>query len=130
MISAKDAVADLHRRFGQSSRTGSPNQDDVARWTERSVEAEIDFYNEVAAELARGYAEQRYSFTFCDTVVNGCFGTLVAGQMRRPQPPWPMLFQRVYEAFDAGEYHRRPDKSDDPEAEHTAPLIATIVKEL
>ena len=129
MISAKDAVADLHRRFEQSSRAGSPSQDDVARWTGGSIEAELDFYNDVAAELARGYAEKRYSFTFCDTVVNGCHGTLSARQMREPQPRWPMLFQRVYEAFDAGEYHRRAEKSDDPEAEHTAPMIAAIVSE-
>jgi hypothetical protein len=130
MISAKDAVVDLHRRFERSSRAGPLNHNYVAMWTEECGDAGHDFYNGVAAELARGYAEKRYSFTFCDVVVNGCFRALTARQMREPQPPWPMLFQRVYEALDAGEYHRRPDKSDDPEAEHTAPIIAAILNEL
>ena len=130
MISAKDAVADLHQRFQRNAPDGSPNQIDLDRWTGGSVDAELDFYNAMAAELARGYAEKRYSFTFCDTVVNGCFGALTAGQFRTPQPPWPMLFQRVYEAFEEGECHRRTDKSDDPEAERTAPMIAAIIAEL
>ncbi len=48
----------------------------------------------------------------------------------RAPPPWPKLFFRVYEAFDAGEMHRRADKSDDPISELTNPEIAEIVREL
>lgn len=42
----------------------------------------------------------------------------------------PDLFWQVFSAFDAGEFHRREDKSDDPVAEHTEPAIADIVRSL
>ena len=128
MISAKDAVAELLSRFD----TGDIRltEDDLASWTDGAVVAEECLYDEVAAELARGYAERRYSFDFCDQAVNALYAVAIGGQMRTPQPPWPTLFGRVYDAFDAGEYHRHEDKSDDPVAEHTDKMIATIVSQL
>jgi hypothetical protein len=128
MISAKDAVAELLSRFDAGDLRLT--EGDVASWTNGAVVAEERIYDEVAAELARGYAERRYAFEFCDRAMNALYAVVVAGQMRTPQPPWPTLFGRVYEAFDAGEYHRHEDKSDDPVAEHTDKMIATIVSQL
>ena len=45
---------------------------------------------------------------------------------------WPWKERRaaavfeIYEAFDAGEYHRKHDKTDDPVAEFTDPAIAKL----
>ena len=55
---------------------------------------------------------------------------MIKKQLSEPPPPWPKLFWRVYEAFDAGELHRKPDKSDDPVSEFTDPEIADIVRDL
>ena len=48
---------------------------------------------------------------FCDRVVNDLHGTMISKQLNEPPPPWPKLFWRVYEAFDAGEFHRSPTKA-------------------
>src|SRR5690242_9837119 len=130
MIIAKDAVAELLSRFEDNAQNLLLTQDDVARWTDGAVVAEERLYDDMAAELARGYAERRYSFEFCDGAVNALYGVVIEGQLRTPQPPWPPLFNRVFEAFDAGEYHRHDDKTDDPVAEHTDRMIATILSEL
>lgn len=47
---------------------------------------------------------------------------LGSGENQVPEP-----FFEIYEAFDAGEFHRKPDKTDDPVAEFTDPLLADIV---
>lgn len=95
-----------------------------------SADDEEKLYDSIAAELARGYHERRYSFDFCDRVVNDLYGQMITKHLNEPPPPWPKLFSRVYEAFDAGEFHRRPDKSDDPVAEFTDPEISNIVRDL
>lgn len=69
------------------------------------------------------------SFEFCDAVVNQLWGLLIEKQRSGAFTP-PGLFMRVYEAFDAGEYHRTADASDDPIATFTDPQIAAIVRGL
>jgi hypothetical protein len=130
MVLAVEVITELQRRYALDWVQQAPDQEDVAGWTEGSVEAELTFYDGVAAELARGYFERRYSFDFCDAVVNQLYALMISKQHLDPSPPWPKLFWRVYEAFDAGEWHRLANKSDDPIAEFTDPEIAEIVREL
>ncbi len=130
MIKADDAIVELLQLFESGGLNAPFWETDIARWTGSNVIAEERLLDDVAAELAQGYASRRYSFEFCEWAVNALHGATVAGQLRIPQPPYPKLFGRIYEAFDRGEYHRREDKSDDPVAEHTKPAIAAILADL
>ncbi|MBH0112255.1 hypothetical protein I5E68_04710 [Novosphingobium sp. YJ-S2-02] len=103
---------------------------DICRWTNGAEGGVELLYDSIGAELARGYHERRYSFEFCDEVVNDLNALLIDMQFSAPPHPWPKLFLRVYEAFDAGEYHRKPDRSDDPVSEFTDPYITKIVRSL
>ncbi|QQV76565.1 hypothetical protein H5J25_14070 [Sphingomonas aliaeris] len=128
MLRPADIIAELERGYCEDGR--SPSQADIHRWTAGARDDETQLYDDIGAELARGYHERRYSFDFCDRVVNDLYGTMIEKQFNDPQPSWPKLFWSVYEAFDAGEFHRKPDKSDDPVAEFTDPEIADIVQSL
>ena len=123
-----DILAEIERGYSEHGR--SPSEADVCRWTEGPSDNEQQLYDGIGAELARGYHGRLYSFDFCDRVVNDLYGAMIIKQSNEPPPPWPQLFWRVYEAFDAGEFHRKPDKSDDPVAEFTDPEIANIVRDL
>jgi hypothetical protein len=124
MPAAIELICALHRRFAENPAKGWPGGEAVAGATGADAEGP-SFYNEAGAELARGYSEGRYCFEFCDRLVNTLFQIWVTRQSPRPE-----LFLRVYEAFDAGEYHRRTDKTDDPVADHTDPAIRNIVSSL
>jgi hypothetical protein len=125
MADPSDALFELIRRYAEDEFHISDA--DISRWTGGLVEHEEFFYDSLAALLARGYHERQYSFEFCDAVVNNLYGLMIGTQLQTPPPAWPNLFWRVFEAFDAGEFHRKPDKSDDPIAGFTDPEIANIV---
>ncbi|TDK31886.1 hypothetical protein E2F50_19710 [Rhizobium deserti] len=97
--------------------------DDIARWAGEF--SHWDFYNSAALEIAKGYHRGELSYTFCDGVINDLWSGVQKGfgpdKNEMPEP-----FFEVYEAFDAGEYYRKPDKSDDPVAEFTDPAIAEL----
>lgn len=85
-----------------------------------------NFYNATALQIARLYNDGELTYSFCDALMNDLWSAAQAGfgagSNHVPQP-----FFDIYEAFDAGEYHRKPDKSDDPVAEFTNPVIAELV---
>jgi hypothetical protein len=127
VINASEIVIELQRRY-VAENDGLVSDADISRWTQSATDTVL--YDALAAELAKGYHHRRFSFGFCDTVVNALYGCMIAKQLDHPAPSWPKLFWRVYEAFDAGEWHRSPDKSDDPIAEFTDPEIAEVVRDL
>ncbi|MEI2299754.1 hypothetical protein [Ensifer sp. MJa1] len=85
-----------------------------------------EFYNAAAIEIARKYHHGALTYRFCDGVMNDLWSAVQAGfgsgHNTLPQPVY-----EVYEAFDAGEYHRAEDGSDDPIADFTDPHIADLV---
>ncbi|MDB5667272.1 MAG: hypothetical protein JWL74_222, partial [Alphaproteobacteria bacterium] len=123
-----DIIFELQRRHALGDGW-SPCQADIARWTQGRIEAETALYDSIAAELARGYCEGRYSFTFCDDVVNALYHSMISRQAaEQPPAPWPKLFWRVFEAFDAGEL--ASPSVPDPIRTYTDPEIAEIVRDL
>jgi hypothetical protein len=124
MIDPSDALSELLGRYAGEKLQIS--KADIARWTGGSADDECKFYDLLARLLARGYHEQRYTFEFCDQVVNELYDLV----LKLPSPPSPDLFWHVFAAFDAGEFHREPDMSDDPIADFTDPEIANIVSNL
>lgn len=128
MLDTVEVIFELQRRYALDWEGQAPVEEDLASWAGGSLVTTL--YDSLAAELARGYLEGRYSFGFCDAVVNQLYALMISRQLQDSPPPWPKLFFRVYEAFDAGECHRRADKSDDPIAELTDPGIVEIVRDL
>ena len=124
-------VPDLRRRYpflndeSLRVRLGGIKEADVAAWAEQYGGERQRLYDEFARYLAVAFHEGRLSFAFCDAVMNDLEAVISTADDHRPD-----LFWQVYLAFDAGEYHRAGDKSDDPVADHTAPAIAAIVESL
>jgi hypothetical protein len=96
---------------------------DIMRWAGECND--WDFYNSAALEIAKGYHRGELSYTFCDGVMNDLWSGVQegfgSGKNEVPEP-----FFEIYEAFDAGEYHRKHDKTDDPVVEFTNPAIAEL----
>jgi hypothetical protein len=97
----------------------SVNFDLIDDWAWRCGMSVGHFLDECAIRLARCFAAGELSFDFCDAVVNDLYGVCVHKRLMN----FPIEFWQVYEAFDAGEFHRSADQSDDPIAEHTIPMI-------
>ena len=70
MVEPAEILAELQRRYALDWEGQAPIREDIEAWAGGSLEAEMALYDNVAAELARGYFEKRYSFYFCDAVVN------------------------------------------------------------
>lgn len=103
-------------------RLGRIREADVAGWAAECGGERGRVYDEFARYLAVAFDEGRLPFAFCDAVMNDLEAVIAHAHDSRPD-----LFWQVYLAFDAGEYHRRDDRSDNPAAEHTKPAIAAIV---
>jgi hypothetical protein len=99
------------------------------RWHENGDE-EAKLYNDIAAEIARGYTERRFSFEFCDYVANALTGSCMIWSGDRREIPHPELLFRVYDAFDAGENANPSLPPHDPIKRYTDPMIAEIVAAL
>jgi hypothetical protein len=125
-------IAGMRRRCEEQPDTRwSIAQDDIDQYTGGDITKEVAFYNQAAATLAKGFQAGTLSFEFCDIVANELYGTLIAGQSREPQPPWPDIFYDVFLAFDEGEYQHRDDGADvDPVEAYTRPMIARLLGEL
>jgi hypothetical protein len=103
-------------------RLGGIKKDDVARWATAFNGDREQVYDAFGRYFALAFHQQRLPFAFCDAVMNDLEWIASNTDDRRP-----VLFLKVYFAFDAGEYHRAADRSDDPVATHTVPAIAAIV---
>lgn len=97
--------------------------DDIVRWA--GAFNRWDFYNSVALEIVKGYHHRELSYTFCDGLINDLWSGVQEG-FGPGKNDVPEPFFEVFEAFDAGEYHRKSDNSDDPVAEFTDPAIAEL----
>jgi hypothetical protein len=101
--------------------------DEVAQWA--GARDNWAFYNLIAVEIAAGYYREELTYDFCDGVMNDLWEAVRAG-FRPDIIEIPEPFFEIYQAFDAGEFHRKPDGSDDPIADFTDPLIAELVTRL
>lgn len=104
-------------------RLGGIVDPDVKRWAASFGGDRGAVYDAFARHLAIAFHQKTLPFAFCDAVMNDLEAVITHADDVRPD-----LFWSVYLAFDAGEYHRHADKSDDPVAEYTVPAIAAIVR--
>jgi len=104
--------------------------EDIACWAGPLDKDVTAFLDRLGGEIAKSYQSGDLSYEFCDLLVNDLFEILFDRQFLDPQGSWAHLFYEVYEAFDAGEFHRKADHSDDPVAEFTNPAVANIIAKL
>jgi hypothetical protein len=75
--------------------------------------------------IAKRYHQGELSYAFCDGVMNGLWTRVLEGfgpgTNEMPEPS-----SEIYEALNAGEFHRKHGKTDDPVAEFTDPAIAEL----
>ena len=129
-MDAKHIIAELQGRLDRADESARrlSEHGDIDRWIKSMGCSVSEVYETIAAELAKGYSQGRYSFELCDDIANELFRAW--GQMALRDPTkgnFPELFYEVFLAFDAGEFHHLPDKSDDPVKDYTDPLIAKIL---
>jgi hypothetical protein len=106
-------------------RLGRIREPDIELWAAEYGGDREPVYDAFARYLALAFHQRELPFAFCDAVLNDLHTVITMADDVRPD-----LFWRVYLAFDAGEYHRNADKSDNPVAEYTEPAIADIVRSL
>ena len=80
-------------------------------------------FDRFGTSLAKLYDAGDLNYEFCDALVNIAFSDFLGLFDNENGEPWPTDFYEVYEAFDAGEYYRKDDKSDDPVMDHTDFMI-------
>lgn len=98
--------------------------DEILQWA--GTRDNWHFYNSTALQIAKMFDRGELTYEFCDNVMNDLWDAVLAGlSLRNNQLPEP--FYEIYEAFDAGEYHRTEDRSDDPIADFTIPLITAFL---
>lgn len=93
----------------------------------KSLSIEVTF-NLFFTRIAYLYNQRRVNYEFCDLLINAAYGEWLFSH-DVVSVGFPPMFLQVYEAFDAGEYHRKDDMSDDPIAEFTNPLVQTFLIE-
>ncbi len=98
--------------------------EDVQRWAGGLVND--DFFNSISLEIARRYHGGLLNFEVCDSIMNDLWRIILRDIKAGARVPDP--FFDIYLAFDAGEYHRTADKSDDPEFDFTRPMIADVLE--
>ncbi len=114
----------LHEMIDRLSATPPQRitDEDVRFWA--GGLANDDFYNSVNLAIAEQYQAGLLSYAVCAAIMNDLWSVVLIGLGSNVLPD---PFYDIYEAFDAGEYYRTPDKSDDPQSDFTKSMIAEIL---
>ena len=102
------------------------NFDLIAKWSRRCEMSELDLLDSLAVRLARSFAQDEVTFGLGDAIANDLYGVCLDDRVG----DFPAVFWAVFEAFDAGEFQRSSDLSDDPVSEHTMPMIKELLARL
>lgn len=107
-------------------------KDDWLNLSESESQSIFNTFELFATQLAKLYDQNKLNYEFCDSVINDAWSEWMFSFLdeNKDEVKIPPDFYEVYEAFDAGEYYRREDKSDDPIAEHTNPLIRKFLDKI
>jgi hypothetical protein len=97
---------------------------DIAAWAGSTTDG--DLYNAISFGIMEQYHNGALGYTVCDQIMNDLWD-VVKDCFIPVHNKVPTLFYDVYLAFDAGEYYRTADRSDDPVAERTKPMIEEIL---
>ncbi|MEM7213769.1 MAG: hypothetical protein AAF479_18140 [Pseudomonadota bacterium] len=96
--------------------------EDVHRWSDDQVRDK--FYEEASLEIARRFHYGWLDYGICDAIMNDLWWLAIYGDEAVSAPP---LFLQVFEAFDAGEFYRSSEQTDDPVDQFTRPKISKLL---
>ncbi|MCR9085162.1 MAG: hypothetical protein NXH97_00315 [Rhodobacteraceae bacterium] len=100
------------------------NWEEVQEWLEKDLQSfSLD---EVAIVVAQKFNSGECSFMAADSFMNAFYWHYLESCKFQPAG----IFFDVYLAFDAGEFHRKSDRTDDPVQDHTKPQIQEILGRL
>ena len=85
-----------------------------------------NFLNELALTLSRKFLRGDIDFELADSIINSIYADALS--LAHDDYSYPNLFDRIYQAFDDGEWDHH-GKSEDPIAEYTVPDLRLIVEE-
>jgi hypothetical protein len=118
-------IAALRSRFEADPNAFRVTEKDVEGWRRKTNQSLDRLCDEVAWTLAVGFDCEELPFEFCDIVINDMYVVMVPHKLSEVPGLHSGLFWEVFLAFDAGEFHARPN--DDPVREYTKPFIRKIV---
>lgn len=113
-------------QYEKNKRVPSLSSEDMERWTALVGSTRQHAYDVLARYLAVGFLQGKFSFWFCDGLVNSVMGFIYDDFTNQGTEFWPSFFYKVYLAFDAGEVGR---SDADPIETCTRPMIEDIVQE-
>lgn len=101
-----------------------------SEWQRIAAETEpfgLKFLDQVSLLLAIDFNDRNISYTLADSLANDIWWAALA-DLRRDDSQQLGLLYEVYEAFDAGEYHRDSDPPNiDPVTKYTQPAIKELL---
>ena len=86
-----------------------------------------DAWNAVALILARKFLSGEVTFEEADWIINDFWLLVHTGRVEVDTQAYAQPWAEVFFAFDAGEYHHKPDKSDDPVRDRTVPMLKKVL---
>ena len=116
-----DEVPPAQRGHKSWLKFGARIEAKLTEWYGATVDVEA--LHEISLEIARNYQDQTISYDIADSLMNCLWSVFLEKTKDLPSPFWD-----VFQAFDAGEFHRAADKSDGPIKEHTNPMIDNILR--
>lgn len=114
------ALADMLERY-RFKGTIDVSDEDMSRWI--CGGCSDAFFHAIALLVAKKFHAAGTTYLEADHCINALNWFYLEHCDFAPVYP----FWDVYLAFDAGEYFRTEDHSDDPVAEHTVPLIKAFL---
>ncbi|MCJ9430508.1 hypothetical protein [Kordiimonas marina] len=130
MSSEKELLEIVGRNWADDARKYSEFYDLLRSYLEDSDTPDQTIFETLAKRVAIAYHDQKIGYEQGDSIMNylwlECLSEMTKGHLEDIPP----VLMEMYEAFDAGEFYRTDDQSDDPVKEHTDPAIARFVEGL
>ncbi|MBL4717899.1 MAG: hypothetical protein OSA41_11470 [Erythrobacter sp.] len=104
--------------------------DDLERWSGLLGLPWFESLNCIGIELAKRYDSGSVNYAFGNSLANELWSEMISRLEEMPEGCWPLQFDEVYSAFDAGEFRRKKDGEADPVKLYTDPMIMDFVASL
>jgi hypothetical protein len=90
-------------------------------------EIRVPSESEYSLKIAQRYLDGELTYGTCDAIMNDLWGAVTNGVVASKDFSVPAPFYEIFLAFDAGEYYRTKEKTDDPVSDFTNPVLIEIL---
>jgi hypothetical protein len=114
-----------------ATRGNVPEYAEVLTFCEQNCFSPEFFSNEFSILVAKGFADGKLSYEFCDEAMNYLWGVITTPPVFGPDKNIPEPAFAIYQAFDEGEYYHLGDNREvEPMEKYTRPKINQILRGL